>query len=329
MVRRIIAVVDALDALASPREYREAAAARTSYRRENHGRERTLSIRPKLVDLIRRNWRSWEVKVKEDLGGGFIESIVAAQREAKILFALAQKLGNSLDPADSFEAVKIALDVLVPYGGMALWIEHEGALRMNHFAGAPLEAWKLATLPMGEGASGQAALTGALVTNGDAVRDLDPAGGDPSQTDRRPFRYAMAAPLSAAAVADPHVVRGGRIRIHAGARAHLGGHRSHAGGGHRQRHALPRSQRPRGADSLTGLPNASALAARLAALEGPCAVVVCDLDRFKQLNDRFGHPGRKSCAQRSSPWFPRVLPRQGFRRTHGRERICAAALGGA
>jgi diguanylate cyclase (GGDEF)-like protein len=44
-----------------------------------------------------------------------------------------------------------------------------------------------------------------------------------------------------------------------------------------------------GVDSLTGLPNASALSVRLGALPGPCAVVLCDLDGFKQVNDRFGH----------------------------------------
>src|SRR5262249_5426005 len=44
-----------------------------------------------------------------------------------------------------------------------------------------------------------------------------------------------------------------------------------------------------GADPLTGLPNAAALAARLSALRESCAVVVCDLDGFKDINDHFGH----------------------------------------
>jgi diguanylate cyclase (GGDEF)-like protein len=41
-------------------------------------------------------------------------------------------------------------------------------------------------------------------------------------------------------------------------------------------------------DALTGLPNASALFARLQSGR-PVAVVVCDLDGFKHVNDRFGH----------------------------------------
>ena len=49
-------------------------------------------------------------------------------------------------------------------------------------------------------------------------------------------------------------------------------------------------------DYLTGLPNARSLflhldseLARCKRLKSPLAVVVCDLDGFKQINDRFGH----------------------------------------
>jgi diguanylate cyclase (GGDEF)-like protein len=42
-------------------------------------------------------------------------------------------------------------------------------------------------------------------------------------------------------------------------------------------------------DGMTGLPNVAALAIRLSANSSPGAVVVCDLDGFKNINDRFGH----------------------------------------
>jgi diguanylate cyclase (GGDEF)-like protein len=42
-------------------------------------------------------------------------------------------------------------------------------------------------------------------------------------------------------------------------------------------------------DAMTGLPNVAALAMRLNGNGSPGAVVVCDLDGFKSVNDRFGH----------------------------------------
>jgi len=43
-------------------------------------------------------------------------------------------------------------------------------------------------------------------------------------------------------------------------------------------------------DSLTGLLNQAALARRVERTEGPdCVVVVCDMDNFKEVNDRYGH----------------------------------------
>jgi diguanylate cyclase (GGDEF)-like protein len=42
-------------------------------------------------------------------------------------------------------------------------------------------------------------------------------------------------------------------------------------------------------DAMTGLPNVAALAIRLRENASPGAVVVCDLDGFKSVNDRFGH----------------------------------------
>jgi PleD family two-component response regulator len=53
-------------------------------------------------------------------------------------------------------------------------------------------------------------------------------------------------------------------------------------------------------DGLTSLPNARSLFLHLDAELARCqrtgtelAVLVCDLDGFKQVNDRFGHPGGK------------------------------------
>jgi diguanylate cyclase (GGDEF)-like protein len=53
--------------------------------------------------------------------------------------------------------------------------------------------------------------------------------------------------------------------------------------------ALADARRRAGTDPLTGLPNRAALAAHLARRSGRFAVLLCDLDGFKPVNDRHGH----------------------------------------
>ena len=80
-------------------------------------------------------------------------------------------------------------------------------------------------------------------------------------------------------------------------------------------------------DALTDLPNARSLfihldteLARSKRENTPLSVLVCDLDGFKQVNDRFGHlEGNK--VLRKVAQAPGELPRVRLRRAHGRRRI--------
>ena len=148
-------------------------------------------------------------------------------------------------------------------------------------------------------------MTGVLVNSADATADLapdwngsqtglqiDPKGAVNARQafDRRPFRQALAAPLLAAGVRGSLTVYlAGEQQFtpeHARILAVIGPKLAAAvANGFRYREVKDRA----GADPLTGLPNAAALSGRMERLEGNCAVVVCDLDGFKRVNDRFGH----------------------------------------
>jgi diguanylate cyclase (GGDEF)-like protein len=290
---RIIAVLDALDALASDRQHRRAMPLEQAV--EKIAAESGAAFDPMLVELIRRNWRRWEVKVKEHTGTAFTESIAAAQREAKALFGLAQKLCNSLEPEVSYEAVRSALEVLVPHGGLAVWLERAGALRMEYWTGIGLAHWRLEAIPMGRGVSGRVAASGLPVRNGNAAEDFGEQWNSPQEAAapggrKKPFRYALSAPLSAPGAHGALTVYSAGetefTREHERVLSVIAPKLSAAiANAQRYREVKRRAS----TDTLTGLPNAEALACRLKALKAPCAVVVCDLDGFKHVNDRWGH----------------------------------------
>ena len=82
-------------------------------------------------------------------------------------------------------------------------------------------------------------------------------------------------------------------------------------------------------DYLTGLPNARSLFVHLAQEVARCrrmktslAVLVCDIDGFKQINDSFGHLEGDKLLRDFSNRAERCLPRLRLRRPHGRRRIC-------
>jgi diguanylate cyclase (GGDEF)-like protein len=107
--------------------------------------------------------------------------------------------------------------------------------------------------------------------------------------------YVMAMFLAAAVVPDPHAAWEGRQLLIAVAAlivstVILTGALVESDRAHRRRSTL---------DPLTGLFNRNALEQRLGELDGqPCdpaeglshALLLCDLDHFKLVNDRFGHP---------------------------------------
>ena len=280
---RILSVVDAFDAQLSARHHRSARSVEEALASITAASGRAFD--PRLVSILRKNYKHWERLVASKPDGGFIGSITSAQRELHVVLDLTQKLGASLDLDEIFSALDDSIGELIPFDTLAVRLERDGELAVEHVAGEHVELWSQVRIPMGAGVSGWVAANQKPIVNGDASPDLINPGAEMAS----PPRFALAVPLeangergvltlyrageAAFCTEDARVLAVIAPKI---ASAFTNGLKFRA------------TENQAATDALTGLPNASALFARLESGR-PVAVLVCDLDGFKTVNDRFGH----------------------------------------
>jgi diguanylate cyclase (GGDEF)-like protein/putative nucleotidyltransferase with HDIG domain len=321
---RILSVVDCLDALASDRQYRralpldEAMAVIVA--------EAGKSYDPRIVEILRNNYEEWErltrSKGPRDKGlskdvavlngtapaAGFQESapaesqqpeflfsIAAARQEAQMLYELTQDLGNSLNLHETLSVLDSRLQRLIPYDAIAVYVREEDQLVPQYVNGENLRLFSSLRIPVGHGLSGWVADAGKPIINGNP--SVEPGYlNDPTKFST--LRSALAVPLENA-VGITGVLTLYHLDSDAFTKDHL-----------RVllalkpkvsltiENALQFQQVAISAttDGLTSLPNARSLFLHLDAELARCqrtntelAVLVCDLDGFKQVNDRFGH----------------------------------------
>jgi diguanylate cyclase (GGDEF)-like protein len=139
---------------------------------------------------------------------------------------------------------------------------------------------------LGSGVSGRVAAQGKAIVNGDASAEIAHTGKDPLTC---PFRCALAVPLEGGGVR-------GSLTVYRMAERPFSIEEAGVLSAMTPKLALAvakglqyrQTAEQASTDPLTGLPNAGALFTQLR-LGGHAAVLVCDLDGFKQVNDRFGH----------------------------------------
>jgi diguanylate cyclase (GGDEF)-like protein/putative nucleotidyltransferase with HDIG domain len=312
---RILAAVDCLDALVSDRYHRRALPLEKAihYLRTESGR----SFDPRVVDILVDRYRDLEAQVEaaersdrpyfpaaaaaatrleQDAaapaeGGAFLARIAAARREEQMLFQLARELGNSLSLDETLAVCALRVKALCPYDSIAIYIRRDNLLVAEYASGESFWSFGLRETPWGQGLVGWVAENRTPVLNADPGAGLRP-GSEPG------LASALAAPLEGVAGVvgvialyargkDAFTLDHLRILSAVSAQAALS-----------VENALKYSQAERSAatDVLTGLPNARSLflhldaeLARARRLRAPVVVLVCDLDGFKQVNDRYGH----------------------------------------
>jgi diguanylate cyclase (GGDEF)-like protein/putative nucleotidyltransferase with HDIG domain len=326
---RIMAAVDCLDAMASDRQYRRALpldeamehVANLSGKDFDPGvvdvlRRRYIELeamahsQPGIESLS----LSTDVKVERgaapDAGfeqeakpaatanpieGDFLMSIAAARQEAQMLFELSQDLGKSLSVDDTLSVVSTRLRKLIPYDAIAIWVRDGDRLLPKHVSGDNFRLFASLQIPVGQGLSGWVVHNNKPIVNGNP--SVEPGYlNDPTKFST--LRSALAVPLDglngvigaltlyrteADAFNSDHV----RVLLAISSKVALS-----------IENALKFQQAQSSAttDFLTGLPNARSLfmhldreIARCKRTHAELGIIVCDLNGFKAINDRFGH----------------------------------------
>jgi len=320
---RILSTVDCLDALASDRQYRRALPLDDAMAviLEEAGK----AYDPEIVLILSENYGAWEVlarakghpgnRLSKDLrvpygspSAGFqsgeaagsqkpdfLFSIAAAKQEAQMLYELTQDLGNSLNLHETLSVLDSRLRPLIPYDAIAVYVRQEKLLVPQYVNGENFRLFSSLRIPLGQGLSGWVAETGKPIVNGNP--SVEPGYlGDPAKFST--LRSALAVPLENAVG-----VTGVLALYHLNADAFTKDHLRVLLALKPKlsltiENALEFQQAAMSAttDGLTSLPNARSLFLHLDGELERCkrtkselAVLVCDLDGFKQVNDRYGH----------------------------------------
>jgi diguanylate cyclase (GGDEF)-like protein/putative nucleotidyltransferase with HDIG domain len=227
--------------------------------------------------------------------GDFLSSIAAARQEVQALFEISQDLGNSLSLNETLSVLGIRLRRIIPHHAMAIWVVREGLLAPEYVNGEDYRLFSSLAIPVGQGLSGWVAENRKPILNGNP--SVEPGYlNDPTKFST--LRSATAVPLEGmngviGVVTLYHSEKDAFTKDHLRVLLAIG-----AKIGMAIENALRFRQVESSAttDFLTGLPNARSLflqldaeLARCRRTVQPLAILVTDLDGFKQINDRYGH----------------------------------------
>jgi len=224
------------------------------------------------------------------------EDIALAHREIYALYEIAQTMGTSLGVADTMALISSKLSNLVPFSACALFLFDEEAdtMRCRFATGVEADAIGTMTVRAGQGLAGWVARNRRPLVNARPSAEFEAAGLAKSTT----LQSALVAPLvfsdrfiGTLAVystqgdfyTDDHRRLLDRVSEQASAVIH-------------NSIVFEQTQEDSLTDPLTGLPNTRFMfmhltreLARAERLKAEVALLVMDLDNFKEINDSHGH----------------------------------------
>lgn len=324
---RIISAVDCFDALASDRPYRPALPMEQAmeYVKKQAGKQ----FDPAVVTVLERRYPDLEARARaegakmqalntsfvvargEAPGAGFefsgggpaskdsigkshhpLASIAAASQEAQVLYQLGQMLGSSLSLNKTLMVLADNLLKLVPYDCFVMYLVEGECVVPAFVRGDHRIRFERRPIPLGEGLTGWVAQAAKPIINGNA--SVEPG------VQNTPLRSALAVPLETATKAEGGYVFGVLALYSLGrenfTRDHL---RILQAVTTKAARAIENSlhhhrvEYEAVTDFLTGILNARGFVAeaerKLSAATGGVALLACDLNGFKSVNDTEGH----------------------------------------
>jgi diguanylate cyclase (GGDEF)-like protein len=306
--------VDCWDALVSDRPYRAAlplALAMDTLRSEKgHG------LDPEIVSLLERNYQDLERLVSESEGGkreddlgtlaarlmvesksanvSMLDPIMTARQEGQLLQSLAIDLANASRMEDVLASAHKWLSQLIRYDTLAIYLASGETIELAGAEGKSSHLFLKTSTPRSLSPSGGVLDSRTPLVNGDVKRERCYAGDSAVRKLRSSLSVHLEKAHHLEAVLALYSIERNAftrddLRIVQTASLHVG----------RALEGVLRYQNVEESavtDHLTGVPNARSLAvhlerelARTGREETALGVLVCDLDGFKGVNDRFGH----------------------------------------
>ncbi len=322
---RILSAVDCFDALASERPYRQAMTPQESM--NTLSAEKGRSFDPRVIEVMERRYLEFEEMVNsteterrrldiapkvdrpatpssgfaevtndaEVRATSFLTSIISARQEAQLLFELAQTLANALSLKETLSVVAIRLKQLIPHDSIAFFVCQEGILIPEYVHGVDYELFSSVRIPLGQGLSGWVARNEKPITNGNPAAEILHLGKTSRVTG---LQSALCVPLrgreGVAGVLtlycrEKNSFTKEHLRMLLAASSKLGVSVENA-------LRYEKAQSTASTDFLTGLANARSIClhletelSRVRRAKTQLAVLLCDLNGFKKVNDTFGH----------------------------------------
>jgi diguanylate cyclase (GGDEF)-like protein/putative nucleotidyltransferase with HDIG domain len=312
---RILGIVDYFDALIADRPYHKAkpeAEARMIIKDEGGS-----ALDPKLVEMFlkildeemplaetavapgaRVSLPATEPSAAPAAIDNVLENIARANTEMGALYGLTEAMGSRLSVTDTMALIALRLSPLVPASAWALFVcdETTGSSRCTFAAGLDSELLQQLEVPDGAGAIGYLARLGKTVRNAHPAADFRAAGLPDAQLN---LQSMVACPLrvhdrTIGVLAAYHVTANYFSEAHEGTLEKIAPKASTVV---HDAQAFEKVRTESLTDPLTGLHNSRALLDHLEKEMSKAdryrterAILVIDVDRFKLINDRFGHP---------------------------------------